>query len=48
MLLIWRQEGHLACKKLVVGCWRGCLSGTRCKFAYSPADDTVTHCLLLQ
>ena len=26
MLLVGRQEGHLACKKTrVVGCWRGCL-----------------------
>jgi len=23
MLLVGRQEGHLACKKRVVGCWRG-------------------------
>jgi len=33
MLLIGRQEGHLACKK------------TECKFAYGPADATTTHCL---
>jgi len=24
-LLVGRQEGHLACKNWVVGCWRGCL-----------------------
>jgi len=24
-LLVGRQEGHLACKNRVVGCWRGCL-----------------------
>ena len=24
-LLVGRQEGHPACKKRVVGCWRGCL-----------------------
>jgi len=33
---------------VLVECWHGCLSGVRCKFAYGPADATVTHCLLLQ
>jgi len=61
-LLVGRQEGHPACKKLsgvvicvnawiieaVVGCWCGYLSGARCELAYSPADATATHCLLLQ
>jgi len=48
MLLVGLQEGHLACKKnLVVGCWRGYLSGARCRLAYGPADATATHCLLL-
>ena len=47
-LLVGRQEGHPACKKRVVGCWRGCLSGARCRRAYGPADATATHCLLLQ
>jgi len=42
-LLVGRQEGHPACKKRVVGCWRGCLSG-----AHGPADATATHCLFLQ
>jgi len=32
----------------VVGCWRGYLSGARCRFAYGPADATATHCLLFQ
>ena len=32
----------------VVGCWRGYLSGTRCRLAYGPADATATHCVLLQ
>ena len=32
----------------VVGCWRGYLSGARCRLAYGPADATVTDCLLLQ
>jgi len=47
-LLVGRQEGHPACKKTVVGCWRGYLSGARCRLAYGPADATTTHCLLLQ
>jgi len=47
-LLVGRQEGHPACKKLNVGCWRGYLSGARCRLAYGPADATATHCLLLQ
>jgi len=34
MLLVEWQEGHLACKKRVVGCWRGYLYGTSCIFAY--------------
>ena len=47
-LLVGQQEGHPACKNWVVGCWRGCLSGSRCRLAYGPADATATHCLLLQ
>ena len=47
-LLVGRQEGHLACKNWVVGCWRDYLSGARCRLAYGPADATATHCLLLQ
>ena len=49
MLLVVRQEGHLACKKLsgeVLAC--GYLSGARCRLAYGPADATATHCFLLQ
>jgi len=34
-------------KNWVVGCWRGYLSGARCRLAYGPADATATHCLLL-
>ena len=47
MLLVGRQEGHPACKKLRGGmlAW---LSGMRCRLAYSPADATATHYLLLQ
>ena len=47
-LLVGRQEGHPACKKLSGGCWHGYLSVARCRLAYSPADATTTHCLLLQ
>ena len=35
-------------KNWVVGCWRGYLSGARCRLAHGPADATATHCLLLQ
>ena len=46
-LLVGRQEGHPACKKLSSGmlAW---LSEVRCRFAYGPADATATHYLLLQ
>ena len=43
-LLVGRQKGHPACKKLS----GGMLSGVRCRLAYGPADATATHCLLLQ
>jgi len=41
-LLVGRQEGHPACKKLSGGmlAW---LSGMRCRLAYSPADVLKTH-----
>jgi len=49
MLSVGRQEGHPACKNRVVGCWRGYLSGARCRLAYGrSADATATRCLLLQ
>ena len=43
-LLVGRQEGHPACKKLSGGVlvW---LSGARCRLAYGPADATATHCI---
>jgi len=46
-LLVVRQEGHPACKKLTGGvlAW---LSGARCRLAYGPANATATHRLLLQ
>jgi len=34
-LLVGQQEGHPACKKRVVGCWCGYLSGARCRLAYA-------------
>jgi len=42
-LLVGRQEGHPACKKLSseVLAWLSCLER-------DPADATATHCLLLQ
>jgi len=42
-LLVGRQEGHPARKKEWLGCWRGYLSGARCRLAYGPADATATH-----
>ena len=46
-LLVGRQEGHPACKKLS-GEMLAWLSGMSCRLAYSPADATATHYLLLQ
>ena len=42
------RKGIRPVKNWVVGCWRGYLSGARCRLAHSPADATATHCLLLQ
>jgi len=47
-LLVGRQEGHPACKKLSGGVLVWYLSGARCRLAYVPTDATATHCLLLQ
>ena len=50
-LLVAQQEGHPVYEKLsggLVGCWHGYVSGSWCRFAYGPADATVTHYLLLQ
>ena len=46
MLLVWRQEGHPACKKLSGGllAWLSVLSKVQTD---GPADATATHCLLL-
>jgi len=47
-LLVGRQEGHPACKKLSgeVLAWLSVWSEVQ--LAYRPADATATHCLLLQ
>jgi len=49
-LLVERQEGHLACKKLSGGVllWLSVWSKVQTCNAYGPADATATHCLLLQ
>ena len=49
MLLVGRQEGHPACKKLSSGVlvWLSVWSKVQ-TCMYGPADATATHCLLLQ
>jgi len=47
-LLVGGRKGIRPVKNWVVGCWRGYLSGARCRLAYGPADASTTHCLLLQ
>ena len=42
-----RRKGIRPVKNWAVGCWRGYLSGARCRLAYGPSDATATHCLLL-
>ena len=42
------RKGIRPVKNWAVGCWRGYLSGARCRLAHGPADATATHCLLLQ
>ena len=44
--VLWRcwlggRKGIRAVKNWVVGCWRGYMSGARCRLVYSPAD---AHC----
>jgi len=51
--VLWRcwlgdRKGIRSVKNWVVGCWRGYLSGARCRLAYGPADATAIHCLFLQ
>ena len=49
--VLWRcwlggRKGIRLVKNWVVGCWRGYLSGARCRLAYGPADATC-HSLSL-
>jgi len=51
--VFWRcwlggRKGIRPVKNWVVGCWHSYVSGSRCRFAYGPADATATHYLLLQ
>jgi len=51
--VLWRcwlggRKGTHPVKNWVVGFWRGYQSGARWRFAYGPADVTVTHYLLHQ
>jgi len=51
--VLWRcwfggRNGIRPVKNWVVECWRGYVSGSRCRFAYGPVDATATHFLLLQ
>ena len=48
VIYITLSHGIRPVKTWVVGCWRGYLSGARCRLAYGPADATATHCFLLQ
>jgi len=48
MTMLKGRKGIRPVKNRVVGCWHGYLSAARCRLAYCPADDTATHCLLLQ
>jgi len=46
--VLWRcwfggRKGIRPVKYWVVGFWRGYLSGSRCRFAYGPADASATH-----
>jgi len=48
-LLVGWQEGHPACKKRVLGCWHGYLSGVRCRLAYGrywAQCDILLNCTL--
>jgi len=42
------RRGIRPVKNWLVGCWRGYLSGMRCRFAYGPADAIATDYVLLQ
>jgi len=48
MLLVGRQEGHPACKKLSGGVLAWLSVWSEVQTCICPADATATHCLLLQ
>jgi len=48
MLLVGRQEGHLACKKLSGGMLVWLSVCGKMQICICPADATATHYLLLQ
>jgi len=47
-LLVGRQEGHPACRKLSGEVLAWLFVWTRCRLAYGPPDATANHSLLLQ
>jgi len=47
-LLVGRQEGHLACKKLSGEVLAWLFVWSEVQTCICPADATATHCLLLQ
>jgi len=47
-LLVGRQEGHPACKKLSGGVLAWLSVWSECRLAYGPADAIATDYLLLQ
>ena len=47
-LLVGRQEGHPACKKLSGGVLAWLSVWSEVQTCICPADATATHCLLLQ
>jgi len=47
-LLVGRQEGHPACKKLSGGVLEWLSVWSEVQTCICPADATATHCLLLQ
>jgi len=47
-LLLGRQEGHLACKKLSGGMLAWLSVWSEVQTCIRPSNATATHCLLLQ
>jgi len=45
LMLLVGWQGIRFVKNWVVGCWRGYLSGAKCRLTYGPADATAPHCL---